>query len=75
MPSRAGENGNGYVFLIFLSAPQLPLQKGFVCLYSHQCVTEPIPLHPCFYMIISVILGFASWRAKKKKKDGISLLS
>ena len=74
MPSRTGENGNGYVFLIFLSTPQLPLQEGFISLYSHQCVTVPIPLHPSFYMIISVILGFASWRAKKKKK-GNSLLS
>lgn len=40
-------------------------RKGFIGLYSHQCVTVPIPLHPCFYVIISVIFGFASWRAKK----------
>lgn len=69
--SRVGENNGGCVFLILMSTPQLPSQEDFISLCSHQCVTEPIPLPPYLYMIISVILCFASWRAK----NGISLLS
>lgn len=52
--------------LSFLSTPQLPLQKGCISFYSHQCVTIPISLLPHFYSILSVILGFASWSEGKK---------